>query len=163
MNWRPIGVRRQKEKGVCQRQPFYPAIFSGEAVICWSLLLSDFKVELVETFTSERMSKQKKGTIYSCLVLACLCATSLQSCPTLCDPMNCSPPVSSIHGILQARMLESVSMLYFWGSSQHLDQTCISCIGRHVLYHQCHIGSPLVLAYTALLQILVRQLSSQIF
>jgi len=29
----------------------------GEAVICWSLLLSDFKVELVETFTSERMSK----------------------------------------------------------------------------------------------------------
>ena len=29
-----------------------------------------------------------------------------QSCPTLCDPMDCSPPGSSIHGILQARILE---------------------------------------------------------
>ena len=47
----------EREKGVCQRQSFYPAIFPGEAVICWSLLLSDFKVELVETSTSERMSK----------------------------------------------------------------------------------------------------------
>ena len=33
-------------------------------------------------------------------------AKSLQACPTLCDPMNCSPPGSSIHGILQARILE---------------------------------------------------------
>ena len=31
---------------------------------------------------------------------------SLQSCPTLCDPMDCSPPGSSVHGILQARVLE---------------------------------------------------------
>ena len=33
-------------------------------------------------------------------------AKSLQSCPTLCDPMNCSPPGYSVHGILQARILE---------------------------------------------------------
>ena len=33
-------------------------------------------------------------------------AKSLQSCPTLCDPMDCSPPGSSIHGIFQARVLE---------------------------------------------------------
>ena len=33
-------------------------------------------------------------------------AKSLQSCPTLCDPMDCSPPGSSAHGILQARILE---------------------------------------------------------
>ena len=32
----------------------------------------------------------------------CVCAKSLQSCPTLCDPMDCSLPVSSVHGILQA-------------------------------------------------------------
>ena len=31
---------------------------------------------------------------------------SLQSCPILCDPMDCSPPGSSLHGILQARVLE---------------------------------------------------------
>ena len=35
---------------------------------------------------------------------------SLQSCPTLCDPMDCSPPHSSVHGILQARILEWVAM-----------------------------------------------------
>ena len=33
-------------------------------------------------------------------------AKSLQSCPTLCDPMDCSPPDSSVHGIFQARVLE---------------------------------------------------------
>ena len=34
-----------------------------------------------------------------------------QSCPTLCDPMDCSPPGSSVHGLLQARILEWVAML----------------------------------------------------
>ena len=37
---------------------------------------------------------------------ACVCAKSLQSCSTLCDPMDCSPPGSSVHGALQARILE---------------------------------------------------------
>ena len=37
-------------------------------------------------------------------------AKSLQLCPTLCDPMNCSPPGSSVHEILQARILEWVAM-----------------------------------------------------
>ena len=37
---------------------------------------------------------------------ACLCATSVQSCQTLCDPMDCSPPGSLVHGTLQARILE---------------------------------------------------------
>ena len=35
---------------------------------------------------------------------------SLQLCPTLCDPVDCSPPGSSVHGILQARILEWVAM-----------------------------------------------------
>ena len=35
-----------------------------------------------------------------------VCAKSLQSCPTLCDPMDCCPPGFSVHGILQARILE---------------------------------------------------------
>ena len=33
-----------------------------------------------------------------------------QSCPTVCDPMDCSPPGSSVHGVLQARILEWVAM-----------------------------------------------------
>ena len=44
-------------------------------------------------------------------------AQLLQSCPTLCDPMDCSPPGSSVHGILQARILEWVVMPSFRGSS----------------------------------------------
>ena len=40
-----------------------------------------------------------------------------QSCPTLCDPMDCSPPGSSVHGILQARILEWVAIPFSRGSS----------------------------------------------
>ena len=40
----------------------------------------------------------------------CMCAKSLQSCPTLCNPMDCSLLGSSVHGILQARILEWVTM-----------------------------------------------------
>ena len=48
------------------------------------------------------------GQILALALLAILCmrAKLLQSCPTLCDPMDCSPSVSCVHGILQARMLE---------------------------------------------------------
>ena len=44
-----------------------------------------------------------KPQYYICV---CMCAKSLQSCPTLCSPINCILPGSSIHGILQARILE---------------------------------------------------------
>ena len=50
-----------------------------------------------------------------------VCATLLQLCPTLCDPMDCSPPGSSVHGILQARILEWVTMPFSKGSSQPRD------------------------------------------
>ena len=69
----------------------------------------------------------------------CTHAKSLQSYPTLCNPLDCSPPGSSVHGILQARILEWVAMLSSRGSSQSRDWTHISynpCIGRWVLYHQ---------------------------
>ena len=45
----------------------------------------------------------------------------------LCDPMDCSLPGSSVHGILQARILEWVAMPSSSKSSQPKDQTCISC------------------------------------
>ena len=41
-----------------------------------------------------------------CNAQAAAAAKLLQSCPTLCDPMDCSPPASSVHGIFQARVLE---------------------------------------------------------
>ena len=72
-------------------------------------------------------------------------AKSLQLCPTLYNPMDCSPPGSSVLGILQLRLLEWVAMLFARGFSPPRDRTCfsyVSCIGRQVLYHQHHLGSP---------------------
>ena len=58
-----------------------------------------------------------------------VCAKSLQSCQTLCDPTDCSPAVSSLQGSLQARILEWLAKCFSRGSSQPRDQSCISCIG----------------------------------
>ena len=58
---------------------------------------------------------------YCCVVLVA------KSCPTLCDPMDCSPPGSSVHEIFQARILEWVAISFSRGSSQPRDWTQISC------------------------------------
>ena len=82
-------------------------------------------------------------------IQACVHAKSPQSCLTFCDPMDYTLPGSSVHGILQARILECVAMPSSRGSSQTRGHTYISgvsCIGRLILYHWCHLGSP-VLAY----------------
>ena len=78
-------------------------------------------------------------------VCVCVCVKSLRSCLTLCDPMDCSPPGSSVPGILQARIPEWVAISSSKGSSQPRDQTHISyvsCAGWQVLYHWRHLGSP---------------------
>ena len=51
-----------------------------------------------------------------------------QSCPTLCDPMDCSPPGSSFHGIFQARVLEWGAISFSRGSSRPRDRTRVSWI-----------------------------------
>ena len=57
----------------------------------------------------------------------CICLVALLSL-TLCDPMDCSSPGSSVHGILQARILEWVAMPSSRGSSQPRDRTWVSCM-----------------------------------
>ena len=67
------------------------------------------------------------------------CEKLLQSCPTLCDPMDCSLPGSSVCGILQARILEWIchSLLQGIFPTQGLNQHVLhlTCVGRRVLYH----------------------------
>ena len=58
----------------------------------------------------------------------CVHAKSLPSCPIHCDPVDCSPPGSSVHGILQARILECVALLSSRGSSGLMDRTCVSYV-----------------------------------
>ena len=57
-----------------------------------------------------------------------------RSCPTLCDCMDCSPPGSSVHGILQARILEWVVNPFSRGSSPPRDQTEASCIADRFFF-----------------------------
>ena len=52
----------------------------------------------------------------------------VQSCLTLCDPVDCSTPGSSVHGILQARILEWVAISFSRGSPWPRDRTQVSCI-----------------------------------
>ena len=59
-------------------------------------------------------------------IVVCVHAKSLQSCPTLCNPMDCSMPGSFVRGIFQARVLKLVAISFSRGSSQPRDQTPIS-------------------------------------
>ena len=58
-----------------------------------------------------------------------------EACPTLCHPMDCSPPGSSVHGIFEPRILEYVAISSSRWSFWPKDQTHVSCIGRQILYH----------------------------
>ena len=51
-----------------------------------------------------------KAMVFPVVMYECAATKALQSCPTLCNPMNCSPPGSSIHGIFQARILKWVAI-----------------------------------------------------
>ena len=73
----------------------------------------------------ERKKERKMSILLSSKAVLCLVA---QSCLTLCIPLDCSPPGSSVHGILQARILEWVAMPSSRGSSQLRDQTQVSHI-----------------------------------
>ena len=64
-----------------------------------------------------------------------------QSCPTLCNPMDCSLPGSSVHGIFQAIILEWVAISFSRGSSQPRDQTWVSCTVGICFHHLCQQGS----------------------
>ena len=57
----------------------------------------------------------------------CVCVKSLQLCLTLCHPMDCSPPGFSVHGILQAKILEWVATPSSRGSPRSWDRTHVSC------------------------------------
>ena len=79
--------------------------------------------------------------VYICMKVEVLIT---QLCPTPCNPTDSSPTGSSVHGILQARIVEWVVISYSRGSSRPRDRTqvsCIFCIGRHILYMLNHLGS----------------------
>ena len=81
-----------------------------------------------------------KATIIN--VLECSCVCSFQSCLTLWDPMDWSPPGSSVRGIFQARTLEWVAKPSSRGSSQGLNPHLLWLLHcRWILYPLSHLGS----------------------
>ena len=82
---------------------------------------------LVQGHTAQ---KQAKSETVSCSVMS-----------TLCDPIDCSPSGSCIHGVFQARILECIAIPFSRGSSQTRDWTQVSWIDRRTLYH-CPSGKP---------------------
>ena len=109
-------------------------------------------LEWVAIFSSRRSSRPRDGTFVSCLAgrffttespalgttqnsFVCACVLCHLSCLTLCDQgglcqaarQSCSLPGFSVHGILQARILEWVAMPFSTGSFQTRDRTCVSC------------------------------------
>ena len=99
----------------------YPAVFSGYCVDMVTLAVLNLLVPLSESEVA-------------------------QSCLTLCSPMDCSPPGSSVHRILQARILEWAATSCSRGASRPGDRTCspcVSCNSRRLLCLLCHLGSPI--------------------
>ena len=79
-----------------------------------------------------------------------MCAKSLQSCPTLCDPTDCSLPGSCVHGIFWASILEWVAISFSRGSSPSRDWTQVSCISYILRYPPLPLvppGKPIILEH----------------
>ena len=120
------------QKKIYQVQQTVPASPSEHISSClptqWKLVFTLQMRKLVWKVLKDYWRLPRKG-------LMCVHA---QSCPTLCNPMDCSLPDSSVLGILQARILEWVAMTSSRGSSPPRDQTLgydVSCIGRRILHH----------------------------
>ena len=85
--------------------------------------------KIIDTFIYWLSNSMSRVYLPGTHVCMCACMLSLQPCPTLCDPMDCSVlPGFSIHGIFQARILEWVAMSSSRGSSQPRDWTHGSCV-----------------------------------
>ena len=121
---------------------YMEAISSSLEVKSWSVLnrikpsFLEHQVNVIVLYPSE---------VGKPVMPCCLCAGCYFSHVWLCDPVASSPPGSSVHGILQTRILEWVAMPSSRGVSQPRHRTRVShfsCIGWWVLCRLCHLGSP---------------------
>ena len=120
-----------------KREPGDSGSFSKDRERCFSLnsILGTQKWESGET-SRGRFGKHIQGA--SARPFLSLKVLVTQSCPTLFDPMDCSSPGSSVHGILQARILKWVAIPFSRGSSQPRDPTrLLHC--RQIPYCLSHL------------------------
>ena len=88
-------------------------------------------------FMNSECRTLREGALIGKRAFGLVRAKLFQSCPTLCNPMDCSPPGFSVHGTLQARMLEWAAISYSRRSFWSRDRTAVayvSCAGRQVFF-----------------------------
>ena len=122
--------------------PFYyrntPLGIESHSIICKGLLkeLSSLSTKCIHDLQVPpcmSLSRRRSQVCFWPRGASSECSVA-QSCPILCDPMDCSPPGSSVHGVF-ARILERVAISSSRGSSWPRNWTGVSCIGRRILYH----------------------------
>ena len=95
---------------------------------CWRALQSTKHLACpFQKHQHHEIQRKDPGIVTSC------CCLVANSCPTLCNPWDCSPPDFFVHGISQARILDWVAISFSRGSSWPRDQTHVSYTGRQTL------------------------------
>ena len=97
----------------------------GQVWLWWHFIWQCIPVTPADT---EVVSLSSLSLFWPCIYWKWKESEVAQSCPTLCDPMDCSLPGSSVHGIFQARVLEWIAISFSRGSSQPRDWTRVSHI-----------------------------------
>ena len=95
---------------------------------CKELFLNGVPFHLLTPFNQALMRERALSRSESYPTLCVRACSVAQPCLTLCNPMDCSPPGSSVHGILQTRIQEWVVISFSKGSFRPRDQTHVSCI-----------------------------------
>ena len=121
------------------------------------------KGRFLNSFSLLRMMLAVGLSYVAFIMLRFVHAKSLRLCLTLCDPMDHSLPGSSVHGILQARILDWVAISFSRGSSWPRDRTCISCIGRLILYSQATQEAPVIPTWVLFVDVWKSLISSSFF
>ena len=119
-NWEMVYLKKKKEK----RTVFFKNI---NVLKCKGKLWKCFRLKAAK-------ETQQSNAIFGLRLNPVVVVFVAKSCPTPCDPMDDSPPGSSVHGISQARMLERVAISFSSRSSWRRDKTHVSCIFRRILY-----------------------------
>ena len=108
------------------------------------------KYSMGSNFTMNEVRQDKESSIlltrtcFACILLSCFCLAA-KLCLTLCDPMDCSPPGFSVHGISQTRILEWVAISLSSRSAWPRNQTHISCLADKFLTTEASEEAPNIL------------------
>ena len=128
----PCSVTEVKRRNSLYNQE---ALFFSESC-CEMKTLQKNHIYKIKCWDTPQISTEPHYASGTILALQAKIVLVTQSCLTLYNPMNCSPPGSSVHGIFQARILERVAISFSRGSSGPRNRTQVSCIAGGFLHYR---------------------------